>query len=100
MAIERGAKPLGVAIHAIEILKGTDQALGEGRFASAEPDARIVVFLVRGIWPLRISDLSLQILAILGFVGANAVPKSPLQIGVEVHFDRAIADSLPNFLAG
>ena len=54
--------------------------------AIAEPDAWIVVFLFP-IWPqgFRLPPK----LPVLGFV-SECRPKSPLQIGVEVHFDCAV----------
>ena len=81
-------------VDAVEVFHGLDEALGHELFAAAERDARVVVLLVGLLGAVWVPDLALQVRAVLGLVGADAVPKRPLGVRVDVHFDDAVVDGV------
>merc|ERR1719440_597107 len=98
--------PRGVAflrrldhVDAVEVLHGLAEAGAHRLLGRAERHARVVELLVGLRGALRVANLSLQVVAVLGLVLADAVPERPLRVGVDVHLDRARLDRVPDVLA-
>lgn len=60
-----------------------------GLLSCPEAHPRVVVLLVRLVVGLRVSDLSLEVVVVLGLVSADAIPESPLGIGINIHLDNS-----------
>jgi hypothetical protein len=61
----------------------TDLHTGDhGFFRLADPDAGIIVLLIRLVGSRRIADLALQVIALFLFVGAKTIPIRPLRVCV------------------
>jgi len=85
-------------INALKIFGSLDQTFGHGFFSGTESDTRIVVLLVRLVISVRVSDLALEVVVVLGFVSADSVPECPLGIGIDVHLDDTGLDGVLDIL--
>mmetsp|Transcript_26770 Transcript_26770/g.56048 ORF Transcript_26770/g.56048 Transcript_26770/m.56048 type:complete len:442 (+) Transcript_26770:87-1412(+) len=74
-------------IDAVQVLGGLAQTVSHGFFSGAEHHTRIVVLLVGLVVTIGVSDLSLQVFTVFGFVSADTVPVGPLGVGINVHLD-------------
>ena len=54
----------------------------------------IIVLLVGLVWSIRVSNLALQVVVVLGFEVLNAFPVTPLGVSIDIHLDNTIANSL------
>ena len=81
------AKHLVQDIDAVQVLGSLAQTLSHGLFSGPKTHAGIVVLLVGDIISVGVSDLSLKVVVVLGFVLTDSVPVCPLGISVNVHLD-------------
>ena len=87
-------------INTLKIFGSLDQTSGHGFFSGAEGGTRIVVLLVGLVISVRVSDLSLEVVVVFGFVSADSVPECPLGIGIDVHLDDSGFDGVLDVLDG
>ena len=83
---------------AADVPRGLDEALGHELTTAAERDARVVVFLVGLLGDVRVSYLALKERAVLGLLGAGAVPKRLMGVRVDVHLNDARLNRVPDVL--
>mmetsp|Transcript_7207 Transcript_7207/g.17625 ORF Transcript_7207/g.17625 Transcript_7207/m.17625 type:complete len:365 (-) Transcript_7207:37-1131(-) len=85
-------------INTLKIFGSLDQTSGHGFFSGTEGGTRIVVLLVGLVISVRVSDLSLEVVVVFGFVSADSVPECPLGIGIDVHLDDSSFDGVLDVL--
>ena len=66
---------------------GMKHLRSHGLLSCPEHHPRVVVLLVRLVVSLRVSDLTLEVVVVLGLVSADTIPESPLGIGINIHLD-------------
>lgn len=81
-------------IDTLQIFGSLDQTGGHGFFCGTKGDTRIVVFLVRLVISVRVSNLALEVVVVLGFVSTDSVPECPLGISIDVHLDDSGLDGV------
>mmetsp|Transcript_8381 Transcript_8381/g.24160 ORF Transcript_8381/g.24160 Transcript_8381/m.24160 type:complete len:403 (+) Transcript_8381:469-1677(+) len=87
-------------VDAVKVIHSLAKAVGHGLLGGAERHARVVVLLVGLLLALRVADLALEVIAVVGLVRADAVPEGPLRVGVDVHLDGAGLNGVADVLAG
>mmetsp|Transcript_30414 Transcript_30414/g.60158 ORF Transcript_30414/g.60158 Transcript_30414/m.60158 type:complete len:280 (-) Transcript_30414:158-997(-) len=78
--------------HAVEILEGPLQPRDGVHLRRPHALPRIVVFLVGSLGAVRVPDLRLQVVVVLGLEFFDALPVAPLGVRVDVHFDGPVPD--------
>ena len=68
------------------------QAFNKCFFSFTQPYTWIVIFFIWFICSFRITQLSLQVSFILFVIIQNTFPESPLQIGIDIHFNGTITN--------
>ena len=87
-------------VHAVQVLSGLDKTGSHLDFTFTEHHTGIVVLLVGLVISLGVSDLSLEVVVVLGFVLAHTIPEGPLSVGVDVHLDNTGLDGVSDVLNG
>jgi len=99
--VDRGlVARLCVAIDTIQVFEGYFETLDKAFFAFAQPDAGIVVLFVGLVRTFGVTELSLEIGFVLLVKLLDAFPERPLQVGVDIHFYRAVADGFADLMLG
>mmetsp|Transcript_51508 Transcript_51508/g.125612 ORF Transcript_51508/g.125612 Transcript_51508/m.125612 type:complete len:336 (+) Transcript_51508:49-1056(+) len=76
----------------LEVREGLPEALHGRLLRGAEPDAGVVELLVGLVLAVGIADLALQVVVVLGLELPDPVPRSPLDVGVDVHLDDPVGE--------
>src|SRR5690606_16849296 len=58
----------------------------------------VVIFFVRRIFSIRVSDLCAEVVDFSGHIIADPFGKCELKIGIDVHLDYTVTDGLADFL--
>lgn len=90
----------GVFALAHQLLHGDFATSSHRFFCLANPDTRIVVFLVGLVRSGWVTNLPLEEVMLLLFEFTETVPVCPLGIGINVHLDNTVFDSGLNFVIG
>ena len=85
-------------VDAVEVLGGLTKTNSHCLLASSERHTGIVVLLVRLIISIGVSDLSLEVVVVGGFVVTDSVPVGPLGISINVHLDDTGLDGILNII--
>mmetsp|Transcript_86871 Transcript_86871/g.137786 ORF Transcript_86871/g.137786 Transcript_86871/m.137786 type:complete len:253 (+) Transcript_86871:76-834(+) len=85
-------------IHTSEILEALLHAFHGGFLCGADAGAGVVVLLVGLVLAIRVANLRLQIVVVLGFKVTDTVPVGPLRVRVDVHLDDTIIDGFSDIL--
>ena len=87
-------------VDAIEVLGGLDEPVPHGLLSRPECHPWVVVLLVRDVGTVRVSDLALEVVVVLGLVLSDSVPISPLGVGIDVHLDYTGLDGVLDVVDG
>ena len=82
---------------AVQIFKCNFQTGNFCFFRSTQPNPWIVVFFIRFVFAIRITNLALQVIMVFSFECTNTLPISPLRISIDIQFDDAIRNGFANF---
>ena len=81
-------------VDALQVFGGLAETFGHGNFTFTEHHTRIVVLLVRLVVTFWVTDLSLEVVVVFGFVLADTVPVGPLGVGIDVHLNNTGFDGV------
>src|SRR5882762_8488559 len=93
-------RTLCVPVDAIQILEGHFQPFGKTFFGLAQPYPWIVMFFIRLGGTFGVAQLTLEITFVLLVEFQDAIPESPLQVGIDIHLDGSIADGFADLVLG
>lgn len=83
-------------VDAVQVLGGLDQTVSHGDFSFTQRHTRIVVLLVGLIITIGVSNLSLEVVMVLGFISTDTIPEGPLGVGINVHLDNTGFNGITN----
>src|SRR5690606_19011681 len=82
----------------IQVLKSFFQSCLEGVLTLPEPLSGIVIFFIRNLGAFWISNLGFQKIHMFTHIITDSLSISELQIGINIHFNNAVSDGLPDLL--
>merc|ERR1712086_67066 len=94
VAKQRGGCPALASSHIFQVSAAFLHSSYHTFFCATNPLSRIIVTLVWLFWPIRISNLSLQVALTLLIEIQNAFPVGPLCVSVNIYFDNTITDCI------
>mmetsp|Transcript_9708 Transcript_9708/g.27207 ORF Transcript_9708/g.27207 Transcript_9708/m.27207 type:complete len:432 (-) Transcript_9708:11-1306(-) len=87
-------------VDAVKVISGLHKTGSHCLLTSAEGHTGVVVLLVGLVICLGVSDLSLEVVVVLGLVLADSVPVGPLSVSVDVHLDDTVTNGLLDLIDG